>query len=313
MRQTLPDGVWPVMITPFADDNRIDYPALEQLIDWYIRKGSHGLFAVCQSSEMVQMSLHERVQLAAFVKEKAAGRVPVVASGHVSATAEAQWEEIGEIAATGIDAFVLVASRLAAEGEDEEVWKRNTAAILDRFPDVAFGLYECPAPYHRLLSPETIRWCAQSGRFLFMKETSSDAAQNLAKVEAARDTPLKIYNTNGNTLLATLRGGGSGYSGIMANFHPDLYVWMVENWAKEPAKADMLQTILGPLVLFEGRQYPVSSKFLLQQEGLSITLHSRVMSPGALTRRNETEVKQLRALRDFVWGLLQHETAPVAS
>lgn len=311
MKHILPDGVWPVMITPFTDSNEIDYDALEQVIDWYIRKGSHGLFAVCQSSEMVQLSLDERVKLAAFVKEKAAGRVPVVASGHISETMAGQLEEIREIAATGIDAFVLVASRLAAQNEGEDVWKRNTATILESLPDVSFGLYECPAPYHRLLSPDVIRWCGESERFLFMKETSSVSAQNIAKVEAAQGTMLKIYNTNGNTLLTTLRGGGSGYCGIMANFHPDLYVWMVENWDKQPEKAERLQTILGPLVLFEGRQYPVSSKYLMQQEGLSIKLHSRAKA-NEMSSRNELEITQLRALHDLTIELLDLELAAVA-
>lgn len=310
MTTTLPNGVWPVMLTPFTAANAIDYPALEQLIDWYIDAGAHGLFAVCQSSEMSHLSLDERVELAAFVQQKAAGRVPVVASGHISTTAQEQLDEARAIAATGVAAFVLVASRLAAPDESEEVWKRNTAALLHALPDVHFGLYECPLPYHRLLSPEAIRWCGASGRFLFMKETSSNAAQDIAKVQAVQGTPLKIYNTNGNTLLATLRGGGHGYCGIMANFHPDLYVWMVENWQREPAKAELLQTILGPLVLFEGRQYPVSAKYLLQLEGLQIGLHTRVMAADALTQRNETEVRQLRALHDYVVELLQRAELP---
>jgi 4-hydroxy-tetrahydrodipicolinate synthase len=301
------------MLTPFTEANEVDYPALEQLVDWYISKGVHGLFAVCQSSEMVALTLDERINVARFVKEKAAGRVPVVASGHISETMEGQLEEVREIAATGVDAFVLVCSRLAAPEESEEVWKRNTATILERNPDVAFGLYECPAPYHRLMSPDTVKWCADTDRFLFMKETSSNSEQNISKVAAARGSSFKIYNTNGTTLLPTLRAGANGYSGIMANFHPDLYVWLVENWDKQPEKAERLQTILGTLVLFEGRQYPTSSKFLLQQEGLAITLHSRVRPAGDFRLLNQIEIKHLRNLHDFVQETLQLELAGARS
>ena len=67
-------GVWPVMLTPFTDHNEVDYPALERLTEWYIENGVSGLFAVCQSSEMFFLSLEERVKIAGFVKEKAAGR-----------------------------------------------------------------------------------------------------------------------------------------------------------------------------------------------------------------------------------------------
>ena len=39
-------------------------------------------------------------------------------------------------------------------------------------PGVPLGIYECPAPYHRLLTPEMLAFCAGSGRFLFIKDTS---------------------------------------------------------------------------------------------------------------------------------------------
>ncbi len=46
------EGIIPVMLTPFTDDNVVDYPGLGNLIDWYIANGADALFAVCQSSEM---------------------------------------------------------------------------------------------------------------------------------------------------------------------------------------------------------------------------------------------------------------------
>ncbi len=46
------------------------------VIEWYIAHGSGALFAVCQSSEMMFLSLEERVALGRFVVEKAAGRLP---------------------------------------------------------------------------------------------------------------------------------------------------------------------------------------------------------------------------------------------
>jgi 4-hydroxy-tetrahydrodipicolinate synthase len=44
------------MITPFTDDNRIDFKAVRALTEWYITKGCDGIFAVCQSSEMFFLS-----------------------------------------------------------------------------------------------------------------------------------------------------------------------------------------------------------------------------------------------------------------
>ena len=54
-----PGGAWPVMLTPFTEEGKVDYKGLERLIEWYIENGVSGLFAVCQSSEMFFLSLEE--------------------------------------------------------------------------------------------------------------------------------------------------------------------------------------------------------------------------------------------------------------
>lgn len=40
-------GVYPVMLTPFTEDDQVDYESLGRLVDWYIEKGVDGLFADC--------------------------------------------------------------------------------------------------------------------------------------------------------------------------------------------------------------------------------------------------------------------------
>ena len=77
-------GVWPTMITPFTEDNKPDFKAIEKLTDWYIEKGCAGIFAVCQSSEMAYLSEQEKLDIAKCVAETVDGRIQVVASGHSS-------------------------------------------------------------------------------------------------------------------------------------------------------------------------------------------------------------------------------------
>ena len=115
MNTAFPAGVWPVMLTPFTDDNRIDDASLKRLVDWYIDRGVDGLFAVCQSSEMFFLSLEERVHLTQKVIQYADGRVPVIASGQVSDTPEGQLEEINAIASCGPAAVILITNRFAKE------------------------------------------------------------------------------------------------------------------------------------------------------------------------------------------------------
>ncbi|MEA2063305.1 MAG: dihydrodipicolinate synthase family protein, partial [Gemmatimonadota bacterium] len=86
MNNKISSGVWPVMITPFTDSDKIDYAVLEEMIEWYLERGVDGLFAVCKSSEMYFLTLEERLELARFVRQRVAGRVPVVASGNICRT-----------------------------------------------------------------------------------------------------------------------------------------------------------------------------------------------------------------------------------
>ena len=64
MEQKICDGTWVTMITPFTKENKIDYPGVAEIIEWYIQKGIDGIFAVCQSSEMFCLNEDERVELA---------------------------------------------------------------------------------------------------------------------------------------------------------------------------------------------------------------------------------------------------------
>lgn len=291
---TINNGVWPTMITPFTNENKINFDALEKMIEWYIQKGVDGLFAVCQSSEMFYLSLEERVQLARFVKEKAAGRVQVIASGHISDSYEDQVKELNQIAETGVDAVVMITNRLAGQDEPEAVWQRNLEKIIKDIPeDVCLGFYECPYPYKRLISPDMLRFCADTGRFYFLKDTSCDVGNMQAKLKAIEGSELKIFNANSATLLETLKLGVSGYSGVMANFHPDLYTWLLKNWRERENEAERLSDFLSMAALIERQLYPVNAKFNMSLEGIEISTLCRSKNHEELTETFMLEVRQL--------------------
>ncbi len=297
MNKTIPDGVWPTMITPYHEDGRIDWDALEKLVEWHIERGVAGLFAVCQSSEMFHLSLRERLELARMSIKFAAGRVPVLVSGHVADSLDDQIEEAKMMTDTGADAFILVTNRLAKRHESDDVFKRNLELFLDRFDrDILLGFYECPAPYKRLISPELMRFIVKTGRFGFLKDTSCRMGDIKAKLEAARGSGFKLFNANAATLLASLRAGASGYSGIMTHFHSDLYVWLCRNWASLPQEAEELQDFLGLASVIEYQLYPVNAMYALQLEGLPITLYSRRADARQFTESMRLEVEQMMRL-----------------
>lgn len=283
-----------MMLTPFTKENKVDYSALEELIEWYRKGGVSGLFAVCQSSEMFFLTLEERVEIARFVKEKAQG-LPVIASGHISDDFEEQVKELRMIGETGVDAVILITNRLAKQEEGDEIWLRNLDLMLKELPlELKLGFYECPYPYKRVLSKEMAKYCADTGRFYFLKDTSCDIENIKDKLEVCRGTNLKVYNANTATLLESLRAGAAGYSGVMANMQCGLYAKLCGDYASEDMTA--LSDALTICALIERQVYPVNAKFYLQQEGLKLETFCRTRDARELNETARKEVLMLRRL-----------------
>lgn len=298
MSERFKNGVWPVMLTPFNQDKSIDYEGIEKLTEWYVQCGVDGLFAVCQSSEMFFLNDEEAQEVVRTVKRAAKNRVQVIASGHTAECLEKQVEQIIKIYEAGADAVILITNRLAKENESDEVWRKNAEKLLEKIPEnIPLGFYECPYPYKRMISIQNLRWAANTGRFYFLKDTCCDARIIAERMEAVKQTNLKIFNANTATLLATLRNGVAGYSGVMANFHPDLYCWLVKNYQKK--EADYLSAFLTVSALIERQVYPLNAKYnLAQNENLKINITCRTRDEKELDETCRSEIQDLYLLTE---------------
>jgi 4-hydroxy-tetrahydrodipicolinate synthase len=276
MNNKIVNGVYPTMLTPFNEDNTIDFAALERLVEWYIGKGVDGLFAVCQSSAMFELSRRERKELCKRTVEITAGRRPVMASGHVSDTLEDQAADLNDMAEAGADALVLVSNRLAKPWESDVVWLKNLEKLMKDLPsDIPLGFYECPYPYKRLLSAEIVKELVKTGRFAFIKDTCCSPAMIAERAELVKGSDMKFFNANGATLLYSLKAGYAGYSGIMTNFHTDLYHRLCSGWRQMGGEAEALQAYLGAASTIECQFYPANARYVLMKEGVFTNLVSR--------------------------------------
>ncbi|MGQ5290854.1 dihydrodipicolinate synthase family protein [Pectobacterium actinidiae] len=279
------NGIIPVMLTPFTDGNDIDYPGLEKLIDWYLAKEVDALFAVCQSSEMLFLSLPERVALARFVVEKVDGRVPVIASGHISDDVEEQIHELHAMSETGIDALVLVTNHLDPHHQGSEVFYATLNRLLAALsPAIPLGLYECPAPYRRLLSDEELNYCAKTNRFVVLKDVSCDLPTVMRRVALTAGTPLNIINANAAIAFDAMKAGSKGFSGVFTNFHPELYHWLYHHHARDPELAQELATFLSLAAVTETLGYPKNAKIYHQHQGTFSSAYCRVNKDDVLEK-----------------------------
>ena len=294
-------GLWPVMLTPFTHDGEVDYSSLERLIDWYEKKGVDGLFADCQSSEIFFLSLRERVELASFIKKHA--HVPVIASGHVSNAFSDQLEELRAIAATGVDALILITNRLVHSGRQQESIMPRVRQIMREIPDIPLGFYECPYPFKRLITLDELEECAKSGRFSFMKDTCCDIETIRQRLAVLSGSGFGLYNANTTTCLESVRAGAAGFSGVMLNFHPELYRWMLDHISD--SKADLIQSFLTVFSEIERQYYPVNAKFY-QTEIAKVFSdpYTRSIPAEGLTETFKTEVRHLNAAAEWLWNQL---------
>jgi 4-hydroxy-tetrahydrodipicolinate synthase len=276
-------GAYPTMITPYnSSDGSIDFGAVKALVEWYYEKGCAGIFACCQSSEIHMLTLSERVKLAEVVngtaKQLAKGgrSMTIIASGHVSDRFEEQIEELTAIIQTGVDALILISNRMDIENTGDEKWIYDASKLIDALPDIPLGIYECPRPYKRLLSPKMIDFIVKSGRFAFIKDTCCDSEEIGRRINQINLTPSDgmkpaLFNANAQTLLDTLRAGCAGYCGVMCNFHPELYVKLCEIVVSQPERAELLAAFLSQAAFIESLSYPAIAKYHLNKIGIKMS------------------------------------------
>lgn len=289
-------GVYPTMITPYKN-GEIDYDAVGRLVDWFIEMGCKGVFAACKSSEIAFMSLKERVKLAEAVVKRADGRINVVASGHCGNSIREQVEELTEMSKTGIDALVLISNRFDVHFDGDDEWIQNAELVLGQADiTVPLGIYECPVPYRRYLTPRILKWCLQDGRFRFIKDTCCNVEMITERLELLKGSEIMLFNANGQTLLYSLERGAAGYSGVMANFHPDLLVWLCEHYKEEPEKAREISNVLSMTAFTEELAYPCTAKYYLNLEGIQMDYASRMCDQKELTTYQKVILEQLYEL-----------------
>ncbi len=83
-------GVLPVLHTPLLDDNQIDAESLRREIDWAFDLGVQGVCAA-MVSEVLRLTVEQRVELTQLMVEITAGRGAVICSVGAESTEQAQW------------------------------------------------------------------------------------------------------------------------------------------------------------------------------------------------------------------------------
>jgi len=282
----------PVMITPFNLKAKVDFEVVSNLIDFYLAAGVKGFFANCLSSEMYSITEEERIELTRHVVKYVNGRAPVVATGSFGLTIEDKAEFSKRIYDTGVDAVILITGHYANVEDGDDILIRNFEKMFRLTGNIPLGLYECPAPYKRIIGPDVFKTLLSANRLVYHKDTSIDLEKVKAKLNILKETKnqLEFYDAHSPNAMYSLQMGAKGMSSISGNFYPEILVWMVNN-ATNPNKQEEVKWLqseisrVDPLIHIA---YPMSAKYFLRKRGLPIRTISRATALELTPQQKQT-------------------------
>ena len=260
-------GIWPVLVTPYDDNLKIDAKAYREIIEWHLSFGPGGIYANCLSSEMFNLAEEERLQLIQEAVQVVDGKVPVAVTGNFGETIASQITFCNKAADAGADIVMLT---IPSNMDDEQEIESYFLQMAEK-TDMPLGLYECPFPRPYHLSLKLIEKLAQSGRYVAYKETSCDLDKILSIIELTKHSPLAYLQANVPFLLDAMRAGAPGSMNVVANWLPDLTIEVAKRaMADDDPAVDALNNALCVMELAQRSIHPSGVKYLMSKRGLPI-------------------------------------------
>lgn len=262
------NGVYSLLLTPFHEDRSIDSPAYERYVAWQLSQKPQHLFPVCGSSEMMQMTLEERLKIAALTV-KLAGDTPVIATANLEPSWFAQVEEVKRMEATGVSGLVFITK---GYGNDQERLFTYLAE-LSTHTSLPIVLYECPGASPHLMSGETYGKLVKTGRFVGIKDTTCTMPMIKEKIAVQGDS--SVLQANIPYLYDAYEAGARGVIATPSTCGTNLLVKM---WAEfssgdtESARKTHQHICVLDNVL---SNFCASAKYLVKLQGCDMNWYTR--------------------------------------
>ena len=280
-------GVFPAMVTPFTDDNRIDTESLREDAQRLEKAGVDGLVPVGSTGESATLSHAEHVEVIEAVVD-AVEDVPVIAGTGSNNTAEAL-DLSQQAAEAGADALLLI-SPYYNKPEPEGMYEhyRQIADAVD-LPQI---VYNVPSRTGQNITVETAVRLADHENITGYKAASGDLNQISEVIERTRDKEFAILAGDDGLTLPMISIGADGAISVVANLEPERACAMVGAALEGDFEfARALHHELGPLTrqLFVETN-PIPVKAAMEMRGYA---PGRIRSP--LTELSEEHREELAA------------------
>ncbi len=236
-------GAIVAVVTPFKD-GRVDEQGLQDLVEFHIENGTHGIVPCGTTGESATLDFDEHKRVIELTVETVAGRVPVIAGTGANNTIEAI--ELTESAkASGADAVLSVVpyyNRPSQEGLYHH-FKAIAEAV-----DIPMFLYNVPSRTVANMLPETVARCAQLKNVIGIKEATGSLNQVSEVIRVCPDDFI-VLSGDDFTSMPTVLIGGKGVISVTSNVYPRAMADMMEAaLAGDLAKANEIHYRLFPLM-----------------------------------------------------------------
>ena len=233
------------MVTPFREDERIDYAAWQRIIDYLIEGGVHGLFAAGGQGEFFSLGHEERTVAIRFCRQYTAGRVPLYANVGAVTTRETI-DLAAQAEAEKVDALVVITPYYVKPTADE---------LVDHYVDVCHAVHLPVLAYNipertgvELTTPVLRRIADRCENFVGLKDSSGKLDQLPELLAIAKDRPFAVFMGRDHMILPALKAGCTGAVTACANVAPKLFVDLYAAFQQgKMDEAARLQALVDPL------------------------------------------------------------------
>lgn len=209
-------GAGVAIVTPFNEDESINYDKLDQLIDYHCNNGTDSIIICGTTGESATMSEKEHMECVKFAIERTKGRLPIIAGTGSNCTRTAI-DMSKEAASYGADGLLVVtpyynkATQEGLVGHYTAVAKEAKAPIIMYSVASRTGCNIEPATAARLIK--------EVDNIVGIKEASGNISQ-VAKIMHLTEGKADLYSGNDDQIVPILSLGGKGVISVLSNVAP---------------------------------------------------------------------------------------------
>lgn len=172
MKNVAWQGVYPALLTPFTNDDQIDYPLFQKNLDAQLAAGVDGVIICGSLGEASTLSGKEKLELLAYTVDSINGQVPVILNIAEQVTKDAIYmaQQAEELGADGL--MLLPPLRYKADDEETLTYFKSVASATS----LSIMIYNNPVDYGIKVSVEMFEELEAYPNIQAVKESTRDVS-----------------------------------------------------------------------------------------------------------------------------------------